>query len=101
MRISTLSLFVAIAMIGIGPGIGKADDAQDAEIEAMRKALSKYEDSYVAVRELYLSTVGCVYYDGTKKEGYMDYTEGGYGHSLRQRHHSGAARSDEAQRVGI
>jgi len=79
MRIASLSFFVAIAIIGIGLGIAKADDAQDAEIEAIRKALSKYEDPYVAVRDLYLSTVGCVYYDGTKREGYMEYPKGAMG----------------------
>ena len=45
----------------------------------MRKALSKYEDPYVAVRDLYLSTVGCVHYDGSKMEGHMNYPKGAMG----------------------
>jgi hypothetical protein len=64
-----------------GPFIGtaNADDAPKADIEAMRKALAKYEDPYVAVRDLYLSTVGCVHYDGSKMEGHMDYPKGAMG----------------------
>ncbi|HQX85791.1 MAG TPA: hypothetical protein PKV23_09910, partial [Aestuariivirga sp.] len=45
----------------------------------MRAALSKYEDPYVAVRDLYLSTVGCVHYDGMKMEGHMHYPKGAMG----------------------
>ena len=72
---------VAITLIGIGQGFGtaKADDVPKAEIDAMRQALAKYEDPYVAVRDLYLSTVGCVHYDGSKMEGHMDYPKGAMG----------------------
>ena len=31
--------------------------------------MAKYEDPYVAVRDLYLSTVGCVHYDGSRWKG--------------------------------
>ena len=48
-------------------------------MEAVRQALAKYEDPYVAVRDLYLSTVGCVHYDGSKMEGHMDYPKGAMG----------------------
>ena len=73
------AIAVVIALIGLGSGVGHAEDPSEAEIDAMRKALSKYEDPYVAVRDLYLSTVGCVYYDGTKMEGHMDYPKGAMG----------------------
>lgn len=84
MRISAIAGFgvaVAIALIGMGSGIGaaKADDALDAQLAALRQALAKYEDPYVAVRDLYLSTVGCVHYDGTKMDGYMQYPKGAMG----------------------
>jgi hypothetical protein len=85
MTISSVSRFgiaAVIALIGMGgPFIGtaNADDAPKADIEAMRKALAKYEDPYVAVRDLYLSTVGCVHYDGSKMEGHMDYPKGAMG----------------------
>ena len=45
----------------------------------MRTALAKYKDPYVAVRDLYLSTVGCVHYDGMKMAGHMEYPKGGMG----------------------
>ena len=79
--VARLGVTVMIALIGMGPGIGtaNADDAQKAQLEAMRQALSKYEDPYVAVRDLYLSTVGCVHYDGSKIEGHMDYPKGAMG----------------------
>ena len=71
----------AIALIAAGPGIGiaNAEDNSTAEIDALRQALAKYKDPYVAVRDLYLSTVGCVHYDGMKMEGHMDYPKGGMG----------------------
>ncbi len=84
MTISSVARFgvaAVIAFVCMGPGIGtaNADDVPKADIEAMRKALAKYEDPYVAVRDLYLSTVGCVHYDGTKMEGHMDYPKGAMG----------------------
>ena len=80
MTISTVArLGVAIAVGLVGMGTALAEDASKAEIDALRKALAKYEDPYVAVRDLYLSTVGCVHYDGMKMEGHMDYPKGGMG----------------------
>lgn len=84
MTISGVARFggaVAIALISTGPGIGtaNADDAQKAQLDALRQALAKYEDPYVAVRDLYLSTVGCVHYSGEKIEGSMEYAKGAMG----------------------
>jgi hypothetical protein len=84
MTISGVARFggaVAIALISTGLGIGtaNADDAQKAQLDALRQALAKYEDPYVAVRDLYLSTVGCVHYSGEKIEGYMEYAKGAMG----------------------
>jgi hypothetical protein len=85
MTISSVARFgvaVVIALTGFGAGIGtsNADDAAlKAQLDAMRQALAKYEDPYVAVRDLYLSTVGCVHYDGSKMEGHMDYPKGAMG----------------------
>jgi hypothetical protein len=72
---------VGIAVFGmfLGLGAAHAGDPPKAEIEAMRQALAKYQDPYVAVRDLYLSTVGCVHYDGSKMEGHMDYPKGAMG----------------------
>jgi hypothetical protein len=60
-------------------GAALAEDVPQEQIDAMRAALSKYEDPYVAVRDLYLSTVGCVHYDGTNMEGHMHYPKGAMG----------------------
>jgi hypothetical protein len=73
-----LGLAAAFAF-GLGASTAVAEDVPQAEIDAMRAALAKYEDPYVAVRDLYLSTVGCVHYDGMKMEGHMDYPKGAMG----------------------
>jgi len=79
--ISRFAVAGVFALTGIGAGVGavKADDAQKAQLDAMRQALAKYKDPYVAVRDLYLSTVGCVHFDGSKMEGHMDYPKGAMG----------------------
>src|SRR5260221_10327694 len=84
MKLSSLAgrpLALMVALAGIGGLVqgARADDVDKAQIEAMRQGLSKYQDPYVAVRDLYLSTVGCVYYDGSKMEGHMDYPKGAMG----------------------
>jgi len=72
---------VAVAVAGLAavPVPVVAEEPSNAEIEAMRNALAKYKDPYVAVRDLYLSTVGCVHYDGMKMAGHMEYPKGGMG----------------------
>src|SRR5678815_5816051 len=50
-----------------------AQDQNKAQIEALRKAMEKYKDYKVAVRDLYLSTVGCVHYAGEKIPDHMVY----------------------------
>jgi len=57
----------------------QAAEANKADIDALRQSLSKYEDYRAAVRDLYLSTVGCVYYDGEKVPGAMEYAKGAMG----------------------
>ena len=71
--------FAAAFVLSLGAGAAMADDVPQDQLDAMRKALAKYEDPYVAVRDLYLSTVGCVHYDGMKMEGHMDYPKGAMG----------------------
>ena len=65
--------------IGLGHSAANAEEANKAELDAVRQALTKYEDPYVAVRDLYLSTVACVHYTGEKIEGHMDYPKGAMG----------------------
>jgi hypothetical protein len=53
--------------------------AGEKDLDAVRQALAKYKDPYVAVRDLYLSTVGCVHYDGTSEPGHLNYAKGAMG----------------------
>jgi hypothetical protein len=83
MSISSFAHFGFAAALSLGmcvsAGTAFAEDPTPAEIDAIRKALSKYEDPYVAVRDLYLSTVGCVHYDGSTMEGHLNYAKGAMG----------------------
>lgn len=76
-RLSVLLL----SLIGLGMMLNAArsEEVDKAKLDAMRQALKKYEDPYVAVRDLYLSTVGCVHYNGEKMEGHMYYPKGTMG----------------------
>jgi hypothetical protein len=56
-----------------------AEEPYGAEIDTLRKSLEKYQDYTVAVRDLYLSTVGCVHYSGEKIAGHMEYPRGAMG----------------------
>ena len=56
-----------------------AQDQNKAQIEALRKAMEKYKDYKVAVRDLYLSTVGCIHYSGEKIADHMVYAKGAMG----------------------
>jgi hypothetical protein len=50
-----------------------------ADLEALRSALRKYEDPYVAVHDGYFSTVGCVVIEKPGAPGHMPYKPGGMG----------------------
>jgi hypothetical protein len=80
-NIARLYAAAAVALFALGAGAltASAEEATSAEIESVRAALAKYKDPYVAVRDLYLSTVGCVHYDGSKMDGHMEYPKGGMG----------------------
>ena len=69
---------IGVACAGFAIGRAGADDS-GAQIDALRKSLAKYQDYKVAVRDLYLSTVGCVYYGGEKIEHHMEYIKGAMG----------------------
>lgn len=82
MNAGQIACAVAFALAGLSiaaPISAGAEEPSKAELDAIREALVKYKDPYVAVRDLYLSTVGCVHYDGTKMEGHMEYPKGGMG----------------------
>ena len=66
--------YAAISLFGLVCGrlvVGQAmADYYKGQIDALRKSLEKYQDYKVVVRDLYLSTVGCVHYSGEKAPGF-------------------------------
>ena len=70
-----------LMLIFIGAIFGSAagQEPYKDQIDALRKAMEKYKDYRAAVRDLYLSTVGCVHYSGEKMAGHMDYPKGAMG----------------------
>ena len=70
---------ILLACASQTPSALAADDPHAAQIETLRKSLEKYQDYKVAVRDLYLSTVGCVHYSGEKVDGLMEYPKGAMG----------------------
>ena len=56
-----------------------AGPAVPPELEKVRAALEKYQDPYMAVRDGYFSTVGCVYYLQKGGPGRLPYSAGGMG----------------------
>jgi hypothetical protein len=82
MNAGHIACAAALAFAGLvatAPIDARAEEPSKAELDAVREALAKYRDPYVAVRDLYLSTVGCVHYDGMKMPGHMEYPKGGMG----------------------
>jgi hypothetical protein len=84
MKFANFARFTAIAVLGLGclavpirPAA--AEDANKAQVDALRKSLEKYQDYKVAVRDLYLSTVACVHYAGEKIADHMEYAKGAMG----------------------
>ena len=72
-------MVLGLACMGMTLQATAADEPYKAQIDALRKSLEKYQDYKVAVRDLYLSTVGCVHYSGEKMAGHMEYPKGAMG----------------------
>ena len=70
---------VGLACTGLVVRPAVAQEPYKAEIDALRKAMEEYQDYKVAVRDLYLSTVGCVHYAGEKMAHHMEYAKGAMG----------------------
>ena len=72
-------------LVGVGCGLLPVASARaqapalPPEWEKVRAALEKYQDPYVAVREGYLSTVGCVHYPKPGGAGQIAFPTGGMG----------------------
>jgi hypothetical protein len=73
--------FLAVLVLGCAgaPRPVHAEDRYKAQIDTLRKSLEKYQDYKAAIRDLYLSTVGCVHYSGEMTPGYMHYERGAMG----------------------
>ena len=78
-RSSCCALVVLLALAGTTLRPNAAEERYQAQIDALRKSMEKYKDYKVAVRDLYLSTVGCVHYSGEKMAGHMHYPKGAMG----------------------
>jgi hypothetical protein len=80
-RLGRCGVLVLAGLLGVSfdAATAQAEEANKADIEALKKSLAKYEDYTAAVRDLYLSTVGCVYYAGEKISGAMFYPKGAMG----------------------
>lgn len=84
MRFARSAYFVFVVVLGllfVGMTLRPtaAEEPHKAQIDALRKAMEKYKDYKIAVRDLYLSTVGCVHYSGEKMAGHMHYPKGAMG----------------------
>jgi len=71
--------FIALLALACVTSFSPAAAQDKAQIDALRKAMEKYQDYKVAVRDLYLSTVGCVHYSGEKIPEHMVYAKGAMG----------------------
>jgi hypothetical protein len=83
LSVSHLILAIAIATIAF-PGASRAQAAKavsalSPELEAAKAALSKYSDPIVAVRDGYLSTLGCVDFPEPVTDGPVSYPAGAMG----------------------
>jgi len=82
MRKSVRGTFVVVlglAFIGATLRPIAAEEPYKAQLDTLRKSLEKYQDYKAAVRDRYLSTVGCVHYSGEKMDGHMHYPKGAMG----------------------
>jgi hypothetical protein len=74
-RVSIGLLLVAMALV---ISVGEAQTLPP-ELQKLKTALEKYQDPYVAVRDGYFSTVGCVDYPKPGGHGQVSYAAGGMG----------------------
>ena len=72
---------VVFAMAGVLPraALAQKQSAKEPDLTAVRTALKKYEDPYVAVHDGYFSTLGCVVIDQPGAKGHVAYKRGGMG----------------------
>ena len=74
LRLVAAALLVAVPLAGTA-----AAQPLPAELQKVRAALEKYQDPYVAVRDGYFSTLGCIEYPKAGGAGRVPYPAGGMG----------------------
>ncbi|HEV8310801.1 MAG TPA: hypothetical protein VGW35_24340 [Methylomirabilota bacterium] len=79
MRSSSSLLAVAMSLLLLPVLAGAEAPVLPPELERVRTALDKYRDPYVAVRDGYFSTIGCVHYPKPGGAGRLAYPTGGMG----------------------
>src|SRR6516165_8385127 len=85
MKVAISGCRALVVLLGLGlvciavAGSAATAESDNAQIEALRKSMEKYKDWKVAVRDLYLSTRGCVHYSGEKIPHHMEYPKGAMG----------------------
>ena len=75
----TIAFAGAGVLLALTPNARAEMPALTPELERLRDALDKYQDPYVAVRDGYFSTVGCVQYPDAGGDGKVPYKSGGMG----------------------
>jgi hypothetical protein len=70
---------LGLTFVGVALSPIAAEEPYKAQLDMLRKSLEKYQDYKVAVRDRYLSTVGCVHYSGEKIPDHMEYAKGAMG----------------------
>jgi len=81
-RFACGALVGVLGLVGTTLRPNAAEERYKAQIDALRKSMEKYKDYKVAVRDLYLSTVGCVHYSGERLAGHMHYPKARWAYTL-------------------
>jgi len=68
----------AVILLTPLPALGQAKPAEP-DLSAVRAALKKYEDPYMAIHDGYFSTLGCVVIEQPGAAGHVPYKPGGMG----------------------
>ena len=72
-------MVVLLTPAAASPLMGQGIEADEPDLSAVRAALKKYEDPYVAIHDGYFSTLGCVEIEHAGAPGHIPYKPGGMG----------------------
>lgn len=77
-KIAVLCTVALMSPVAARPAVAQTR-ADSPELAALRSALKKYEDPYVAVHDGYFSSVGCIVIEKPGAAGHVAYKPGGMG----------------------